>query len=47
MNDLEDEKMENEDSDYIASSKEDDDDSYIDDGEEDECVDNEEVMMVA
>ncbi|KAK2383489.1 hypothetical protein QL285_070935 [Trifolium repens] len=42
MNDLEDEKMENEDSDYIASDEEDDDDdddSYIDDNEEDECVD--------
>jgi alpha-galactosidase len=41
MNDLEDEKMENEGSDYIASDEEDDDDddSYIDDNEEDECVD--------
>jgi hypothetical protein len=41
MNDLDDEKMENEDSDYIASDDKDDvdDDSYIDDSEEDECVD--------
>ncbi|GAU50110.1 hypothetical protein TSUD_374590 [Trifolium subterraneum] len=36
-----DDELENEDSDYIASDEEDDDDddSYIDDNEEDECVD--------
>ncbi|GAU31914.1 hypothetical protein TSUD_270990 [Trifolium subterraneum] len=35
-----DDELENEDSDYIASDEEDDDDdSYIDDSEEDECVD--------